>query len=200
MMVCYAEQDNQMKPAEGKSGSYSRPFCIATSVGSFIGDNKMYIHGEADTRLHIIWMHMRGRCQKKNHTGYKNYGMRGISVCKEWEGYVRFRDWALGNGYNKDLTIDRIDNNGNYCPQNCKWSSMQTQSNNKRNSKFLQIAGQKKTLRQWCNEYLADYEIAKTRIKSGWTLIDALTIPKQKPWARKRLRLTTDTPELLKPK
>ncbi len=149
----------------------------------------MYIHGDADTRLHNIWIHMRGRCQKENNVDYKNYGMRGISVCKEWEEYIVFRDWALEHGYDEDLTIDRIDNNGNYCPENCRWTNRQVQCNNKRDNKLLEIESKKQTLRQWCNEYLADYEVVKTRLKSGWRLIDALTIPKERPWARKRLGL-----------
>jgi len=149
----------------------------------------MYIHGETGTRLHNIWMHMRARCQKKGHVNYKNYGKRGITVCKEWDEYIAFRDWALSNGYDKKLTIDRRDNEGNYCPQNCRWVNKQVQNNNRRDNKLYEIAGQKKTLRQWCNKHLADYVVVKERIKKGWPMLEALTVPKQKPWARKRLGL-----------
>lgn len=149
----------------------------------------MYIHGDSDTRLHVIWGHMRGRCQKPKHVNYEYYGARGIAVCDEWNEYVRFRDWALQNGYTSSLTIDRIDNDGDYCPDNCRWATRQEQNNNKRNNKLLSIAGRKQTLRQWCNEVSVDYDVVKTRIKGGWALVDALRTPKQKPWARKRLGL-----------
>ena len=147
----------------------------------------MYKHGESNTRLHTIWMHMRGRCQKPNHVDYKNYGKRGIAVCEEWSRYIPFRDWALRSGYGESLTIDRIDNDGDYCPKNCRWATRRVQCNNRRDNKLLEINGKKKTLRQWCDEFSANYVIVKSRVKSGWSLIDSLKTPKQKPWARKRL-------------
>lgn len=183
-MIWYAA-NNQTEPARGNSGESS--ICVPTLAGFFIGDKTMYIHGETNTRLHNIWMHMRGRCQKKNNVDYENYGMRGISFCREWEEYIVFRDWALEHGYCEDLTIDRIDNDGNYCPENCRWVNRQVQCNNKRGNKLLEIAGKKRTLRQWCNIFSANYVAVKERIKNGWKLTDALRTPKQKPWARKRL-------------
>jgi hypothetical protein len=82
---------------------------------------------------------MRERCSTPSQKGYKYYGGRGISVCKEWDDYVSFREWAYGHGYNDGLSIDRIDNDGNYEPLNCKWSTRREQNLNKRNNIFVSI-------------------------------------------------------------
>jgi len=91
-------------------------------------------HKESRTRLYSIWQHMRGRCCNQKNRDYEYYGGRGITVCDEWDkSYIAFSLWAKENGYKDDLTIDRVDNNGNYEPSNCKWSTKQEQSRNKRN-------------------------------------------------------------------
>lgn len=96
-------------------------------------------HGQTKTRLHNIWIGMKNRCNNKNNQAYKYYGGRGISVCDEWNrSYQTFHIWAINNGYNKNLTIDRIDVDGNYQPNNCKWSTRKEQSRNRRNVKKIQ--------------------------------------------------------------
>lgn len=94
-------------------------------------------HGKHGTRLYRIWKGMVSRCNCKGQSSYKHYGGRGISVCSEWLNYESFDKWALENGYSDNLTIDRIDTDGNYTPKNCRWVTMEVQAKNKRNSRTL---------------------------------------------------------------
>jgi len=92
-------------------------------------------HGGAHTKLYFVWAQMKGRCFNKKHKEYKNYGARGITVCQEWQtDYGVFWAWAKQNGYQEGLTLDRIDVNGNYEPDNCRWTNMHVQNANKRKS------------------------------------------------------------------
>jgi hypothetical protein len=100
-----------------------------------------HIHGMTKTRLYVIWTSMKNRCNNPNTKDYKQYGGRGITVCAEWqESFSAFHDWAMVNGYNPnaprgECTIDRIDVNGDYCPDNCRWATMTEQNRNKRRNK-----------------------------------------------------------------
>lgn len=99
-----------------------------------------YFHGEAakNTRLHRTWCSMKRRCYNPNAAYYNLYGGRGIKVCNEWQEYLNFKEWALNNGYTDNLTIDRIDSNGNYEPDNCRWVDWKVQQNNRRNNKYFE--------------------------------------------------------------
>ena len=145
------------------------------------------VHGEAPgngkppTRLYSIWSGMRGRCNNPNEKAFKWYGGRGISVCDEWNDYLSFKQWALNNGYNDTLSIDRIDVNGNYCPQNCKWSTNEEQSNNRRNNHKLTFCGKTKTISDWSKITGISSSAISQRINIyGWNVEEALTIPCKK--------------------
>lgn len=128
----------------------------------------------ADTRLYSTWKNMKRRCYDKSNTNFKYYGARGIKVCKEWENdFMNFYNWAISNGYQENLTIDRINVNGNYEPNNCRWATLTEQSNNRRdnkNSKYLTYNGITKTVSQWCKEYNINYSTLSCRVnKLKWT-------------------------------
>lgn len=107
---------------------------------------------EYDSRLKGIYGGMMQRCYNENLYGYRDYGGRGIKICEEWYkkgGFWKFRDWALANGYREDLSIDRIDNDKGYSPDNCRWATTSEQNNNKRNNIIIEIDGQKHSLTEW---------------------------------------------------
>lgn len=136
-------------------------------------------HGLSKTRLHRIWHSMYCRCYYPSTNQYKNYGGRGIKVCDEWkkvEGFLRFYKWALENGYKENLTLDRINVNGNYEPSNCRWITHKEQSNNRTNNVYYTFNGKTQTSKQWCDEYNILQNTFKDRLDRGWTLEQALTI------------------------
>ena len=138
------------------------------------------IHGfTKKERLYNIWQAMKNRCYTKSHWQYQNYGGRGIVVCEEWKSnYLNFRNWALENGYEDNLTIDRIDVNGNYEPNNCRWATMAEQNLNKRNSHLITYKGITKTMTEWAWEVGLPPCVVQYRLnKAKWSVEKALPEP-----------------------
>lgn len=136
-------------------------------------------HNGSNTRLFNIWVDMRQRCNNANVPNFSNYGGRGIFVCQHWnEDFIPFRDWAIKNGYSDKLSIDRIDVNGNYEPNNCRWATTKQQSMNTRKTRKLMIDGQEKPLLEWCKTYGISRENVYRRKKVfGWSFEKSLKTP-----------------------
>lgn len=135
-------------------------------------------HGMTNTKLFNVWQSMKQRCNDKNCKSYKDYGKKGIEVCNEWlKSFTSFYKWAIENGYEDNLTIDRIDNNGNYEPTNCRWVNQFVQANNKSNNVFVIYEGEKMTIAQLSRKTNKDYELLRRRIKNGWSVEDAIKEP-----------------------
>lgn len=136
-----------------------------------------YKHGESKTRLFRIWAHMRQRCMNQNDQRYSDYGGRGIIVSEEWDDYLNFKKWAMNNGYNEKLTIDRINNDGNYEPSNCKWSTNKEQCNNRRSNRNITVDGITKNEKEWGEFLGVESYIIRVRIHRGMNEIEAVTKP-----------------------
>lgn len=154
-----------------------------TSCGCYKTENAKKLYSgvrQNDKRLYAVWNGIKQRCSNKNNCSYHNYGGRGIEMDAEWSAnYEAFYNWAIRSGYKKGMEIDRIDNNGNYCEDNCRFVSRDIQANNKRNVKLYTIDGVTKSLAQWCKQYGKDYYHVRQRVvKLGWPILDALIIPK----------------------
>lgn len=119
-----------------------------------IAAKRQYKHGQTGSRLFVAWVHMKQRCSNPNDHAYNYYGGRGIKVCDEWANdFQAFQDWAMSHGYSDKLTIDRIDVNGDYCPENCRWITIQEQQKNKRDNTTVLFNGHCKTVGDWAREF-----------------------------------------------
>lgn len=137
------------------------------SCGCLLNHDKS-THNLSYTRIYKIYINMKQRCYNKNHNYYRDYGARGIAVCDEWkDDFMSFYDWSMANGYKDNLTIDRINVDGNYEPNNCRWISNKQQQRNKRNTKYVTYKGVTKPLKEWC-------EILGIKYSTTWNRINIL--------------------------
>jgi hypothetical protein len=135
-----------------------------------------YVHGDSNTRLYHIWEGVKQRCLDPNADNYHNYGGRGIEVCNEWlNSFISFRDWSINNGYVDKLTIDRIDNEGNYEPSNCRWVTIKEQSKNKRTN--LKYKGEISSDASFRLGGKTRHLVANRVTGCGWSLEKAFTTP-----------------------
>lgn len=133
--------------------------------------------GRSRTKLHEVYKGIKSRVDNPKHKSYKDYGGRGVTICPAWrDSFLAFEKWAIENGYKAGLTIDRIDVNGNYSPENCRWVTMEVQANNKRNNHFIEYGGKTQTLNQWSKEVGIHHYTILDRLRSGWSVADALFI------------------------
>ena len=138
---------------------------------------KFIKHNSCNTRLYRIWAHMKERCNNSRCKVYKDYGGRGIKICEDWNDFRNFEQWAINNGYLENLTIDRIDNNGNYEPSNCRWTTMSVQANNKRNNVFYEAYGEKHTISEWARIKGINEGTLRSRImRNKWNIEKALSV------------------------
>ena len=133
-------------------------------------------HGDSRSRLYQIWRSMRGRCNRKTHKHYYLYGGNGIRVCDEWNNdYVPFMEWAHANGYSDELTLDRIDPNGNYEPSNCRWITMHDQARNKSTNVIVSYHGKTGCLTDMCRELNVNKVTVRSRMRAhGLTFEEAI--------------------------
>lgn len=133
-------------------------------------------HGKSKSRLYRIWNNMKQRCFNPNSAEYHLYGLRGVSVCKEWlDSFEHFHEWAVANGYQDDLSIDRIDNNGPYAPWNCRWATAREQANNTRKTRFITYNGETRSMAEWSRTLGIKQSTLNMRInKYRWSVEEAL--------------------------
>lgn len=170
MWLCQCDCGKQkvVKGHKLLSGDYKSCGCMHYKYG----------HGQSDTRLYHIWRTMKARCVASNSHKYHAYGGRGITICEEWlNSFESFYDWAMANGYRDDLTIDRIDNDGNYCPENCRWATPAEQANNTRKNRLLTHNGETHTVAEWAKIVGITKAALYHRLSRGWSVKEALTTP-----------------------
>lgn len=141
-------------------------------------NKKRSTHGMSKHPLYKCWVGMRQRCYNKNNDSYKDYGDRGIKVCKQWnDSFIKFYKWAIKSGWEVGLTIERKNFNKNYTPANCTFIHLSEQPNNTRNNVFIEMNGEKQTISEWAKKLNINRNIIYDRIRLGWEAHKALTTP-----------------------
>lgn len=128
----------------------------------------------ANTKIYSVWSSMKSRCHNPNHHAYQHYGGRGITVCDDWNDVDSFGQWALANGYEEGLSLDRIDNSGNYEPSNCRWATDKEQHRNQRNNRVLDHNGESKPVSVWAEELGINNRTLLSRLRKGWSVQNTL--------------------------
>ena len=147
---------------------------IITSADLVKGDTKTCgggihrrIHGMKETRIYRIWKAMKGRCKYPSTDYYKRYGGRGITYCEEWDVFLNFYEWSKSSGYKDGLTLDRINNDGNYEPSNCRWITQKEQMSNTSQNIFVEIDGVTKTIAGWSEQTGIKHKTLSIRYHKG---------------------------------
>lgn len=177
---CSCREHNQITTTTSNliTGNTKSCGCLAKESASRTGKANT-IHGDTDTRLYRIFRGMKDRCYNSKNKDYARYGGRGIKVCEEWlNDYITFKKWAISNGYQEDLTIERKDFDKDYCPENCKWISMSQQQRNKSSNRVITYNGESKILVEWAEQFNIPYNVLCARINErGHTFEEAINMP-----------------------
>lgn len=171
--LCDCGNMTSVKSGNLKSG-------MVKSCGCLMHQNeKAKTHGMSKSKIYRVWAAMKARCYNTKTAAYKDYGGRGIQMCDEWkDSSEKFMSWALANGYKESLTIERINNDSDYCPENCTWISLQEQSKNRRSCHRITYNNKTQNLVQWCEELNLPYKHIHNRIsKLGWSFERAISEP-----------------------
>lgn len=160
-----------------RSGHTSSCGCLSRDISR----KMLTTHGKAGRGnthpLFRVWMAIKNRCYNQNSTAYKDYGGRGIKLCKEWQEFQPFYEWAMKNGYKTGLEIDRTDNDSGYCPENCRFITAKQNNRNKRNNRYITIDGETKTLSAWSELYNLNHTTILHRLRDGWKDKELLVPP-----------------------
>ena len=175
--ICDCGNNIVVKGVNLKHGTTQSCNCINRAITSKRNrDNADGIY--RDSRLYRIYYGMRTRCYNKDDISYDKYGARGITICDEWlNDFLAFQSWAINNGYKDGLTIDRIDNNCGYYPENCRWATIKEQSNNRRSNVMLSYNNEIHSVAEWSDIVHINRETIYCRLRKGWTPEEALSIP-----------------------
>lgn len=175
---CNCGKEKIVNGSHLRRGNIKSCGCLQREVSSKNAKQRQFVPNK---RLYGIWKGMKERCYNQESISYYNYGKRGIKVCDEWKNnFMSFYNWAIANGYREDLTIDRINIDKNYEPNNCRWITWKEQCNNKRNNIIIEYNGEKNTVAYFIKKYnLGEFAIYK-RLKSGWDVKKAIETPIKK--------------------
>lgn len=173
MWLCKCDCGNEVIVAGGNLRNGHTQHCL--ECGYRLTGLSIKTHGKSNTPLFGIWHGMITRCEDKTVKAYKDYGGRGISVCEEWRNdFQKFYDWAVNNGYQKGLQIDRINNDGNYEPSNCRFVTQVINANNKRSNVIIEHNGEKNTIAEWARYYNVNYKNLWGNLSKGDSLEEAV--------------------------
>jgi len=167
---CGKMKEKPLTGYELKSGKRNHCGCVPLPNG-------MRTHGKCETKLYKVWCSMKHRCSNPKDRAYANYGGRGIGFCDQWVCFEPFYAWAISSGYHEGLTLERMNNNGNYDPNNCAWIPKGDQSSNTRRCKQINFMGETLNLKEWSEKLSMSYSLLQSRLKHGWSFERAIQEP-----------------------